>query len=49
MDIDRCQHILARFRRNMEEIRGVLEAMLDDELADFDPEEFKRMEKLAKE
>lgn len=33
----------------MVEICGVLEAILEDELADFDPEDFKRMEKLARE
>lgn len=33
----------------MEEIRGVLEANLEDELADFDPEDFKRMDKLSRE
>ena len=33
----------------MEEIRGVLKAILEDELADFDPEDFRRMERLGRE
>lgn len=33
----------------MVEICGVLGAILEDELADFHPEDFKRMEKLARE
>ena len=32
----------------MEEIRGVLKAILEDELADFDPEDFRRMERLGR-
>ena len=37
------------FKKNMKETRGVIEAILEDELADFDPEDFKRIEKLARE
>ena len=36
---------LAYFKQELEEIRGVLEAFLEDEMADFDPADFKRLEK----
>lgn len=36
---------LAYFKQEWEEIRGVLEAVLEDEMADFDQEDFKRLEK----
>lgn len=36
------------FKKHMQEIEGVLEAYLEDEMADFDPKEFKRMEKMCR-
>lgn len=36
---------LAYFKQEWEEIRGVLEAVLKDEMADFDSEDFKSLEK----
>lgn len=36
---------LAYFKQEWEEILGVLEAVLEDEIADFDPEDFKRLVK----
>ena len=36
---------LAYFKQEWEEIRDVFEAILEDEMADFDPEDFKRLEK----
>lgn len=38
--------MLAHLKKVWEELRGVLEAVLEDELADFDPEDFKRLEKV---
>ena len=46
MDIKLVMCKLQRFEDQMVEIRGVLEAELDDEMADFDREDFKRMENL---
>ena len=37
---------LSYFKQEWEEIRGVLEAVLEDEMADFDQEDFKRLEKV---
>ena len=37
--------MLAHFKQEWEEIRGVLEAVFEDEMADFDLEDFKRFEK----
>ena len=49
IDIDLESIKLGEFRRNMEENRDVLEGIKEDELADFDPEDFKRIEKLVRE
>lgn len=45
LDIRTSRTRLAWLREQLEEIRGVLEVMLEDEMADFDPEDLKRMEK----
>lgn len=37
--------MLGWLRGNLVEIQGVLQAQLEDEMADFDAEDFKRMEK----
>lgn len=49
LDIHLTYNKLTEFKKNMKETRGVSEAILEDELTDFDPEDFKRMEKLARE
>ena len=48
-DIDLARDKLAAFKKNMEGIRGVIEAILKNERADFDPGDFKRMERVARE
>lgn len=44
-DIEYMTDMLGWLRGNLVEIQGVLQAQLEDEMADFDAEDFKRMEK----
>ena len=44
-DITSARIKLSRFRSHMWEIQRVLEAIKEDELADFNPEDFKRLGK----